>query len=551
MDIIFYKLQDEVTDVKKTRTLTATSSYVPITVSGTLRSATSKINPVIDFGKDVTYFNGWNYAYIADFNRYYFVDNPVSVRVGVTSLSFTVDVLTSFLTQSNMGNLEGYVLRSANSAVYEKYIPDNKVQFKVEPKITIYEPTSRPAGQSIENITFSSTTTLTNNVVISAFNYDDNNVAPIANITVPSLLQGLTKTATVLGTLPQPKGNCICYVTDTEGRAIRSLLWAVADSASLEDFIYSIMAFPFEVPNKTAGNLYFLTLDGTKIPNFYDFDTHPDDPYCAVNALTNLNSGYLVLKDFDFVYPTGYENDNFIAYEPYSNCDIYIPFAGWVNLDIKENIGDRLQVLYNVDYITGESSVMLYNSTKQQMIYQTNVQMGIKYPTSVTNAHELMIRGQQNVNNFMIGMLGSIIATSVGVVTHNPMLTAGGVTGIGKATTQFSTNEQSLIPKGKTQVASSSAINGVFGGLKVLIKFTQVQPTNYTSLNKADYIKHLGLPANKLSTLSSLADSNNYHTYCEIVDLHTTSESGTYSINDITHTEYQELQRLCLEGIYI
>ena len=88
MNIIFYKLQDELTDVHKAKTLTATETYIPLTVTGTLRSSASKLAPVIDFAKDITYFNDYNYAYIADFGRYYFVENPISVRVGITSLSF-------------------------------------------------------------------------------------------------------------------------------------------------------------------------------------------------------------------------------------------------------------------------------------------------------------------------------------------------------------------------------------------------------------------------------------------------------------------------------
>ena len=42
-----------------------------------------------------------------------------------------------------------------------------------------------------------------------------------------------------------------------------------------------------------------------------------------------------------------------------------------------------------------------------------------------------------------------------------------------------------------------------------------------------------------------------YHTYCEITDLHISSEDGTSYLNDITSSEIKELQLLCAQGIYL
>lgn len=42
---------------------------------------------------------GYNYAYIPDFGRYYFVDPPVTIRTGLVKLPMRVDVLQSFADQ--------------------------------------------------------------------------------------------------------------------------------------------------------------------------------------------------------------------------------------------------------------------------------------------------------------------------------------------------------------------------------------------------------------------------------------------------------------------
>ena len=63
-------------------------------LTGSLRSETSVINPSII----IEYENpsGFNYCYIDEFDRYYFINNIVSVRTGLWRIEMTVDVLMSF-----------------------------------------------------------------------------------------------------------------------------------------------------------------------------------------------------------------------------------------------------------------------------------------------------------------------------------------------------------------------------------------------------------------------------------------------------------------------
>ena len=72
-----------------TKVLTDVASYL-----GTLKDETSVINPVVLMEIDNP--SGYNYAYIPDFNRYYFIDDFISVRTGLWQISMSVDVLQSF-----------------------------------------------------------------------------------------------------------------------------------------------------------------------------------------------------------------------------------------------------------------------------------------------------------------------------------------------------------------------------------------------------------------------------------------------------------------------
>lgn len=89
MDIILYVNSSEVQAVNK-----ILSS--DLTISGTLRNESSVINP--SFLIEITNPSSYNYCYIAEFGRYYFIRDIVSVRNNIWKIYCDVDVLMSFKT---------------------------------------------------------------------------------------------------------------------------------------------------------------------------------------------------------------------------------------------------------------------------------------------------------------------------------------------------------------------------------------------------------------------------------------------------------------------
>lgn len=90
-----------------------------------LKEDTSIIEPSILIVKEAaqsyTDLLAYNYAYIADFGRYYFVRNVISVSNVMVEFILEVDALASFKTE--VGNSNEYVVRSASS--YDGDIVDN------------------------------------------------------------------------------------------------------------------------------------------------------------------------------------------------------------------------------------------------------------------------------------------------------------------------------------------------------------------------------------------------------------------------------------------
>lgn len=94
-----------------------------ITYTGSLRSESSVIDPVILI--EASNLSDYNYAWIEEFHRFYFIRDISSVRTGLWRLTMHVDVLSTYA---------GYIkenngIMSRNSNVFNLYYQDN--QFKI------------------------------------------------------------------------------------------------------------------------------------------------------------------------------------------------------------------------------------------------------------------------------------------------------------------------------------------------------------------------------------------------------------------------------------
>lgn len=89
-------------------------------LTGTLREQTNVINPeiLLEIESPVS----CNYAFIPEFNRYYFVKEFESVREGLWRVKLSVDVLESFKTE--ILQMTGIVDKQADANVSNLYLND-------------------------------------------------------------------------------------------------------------------------------------------------------------------------------------------------------------------------------------------------------------------------------------------------------------------------------------------------------------------------------------------------------------------------------------------
>ena len=114
MTITCYKNTSERNRVDKTNFLQNIT-----TLNGTLRDSVSLTNPIIRIRYE---YPNFNYVYITELNRYYFVEDIVSVRNGLWELTLAVDVLMTY--KEGILNTVGFIERS--QSLYDDKLIDKK-----------------------------------------------------------------------------------------------------------------------------------------------------------------------------------------------------------------------------------------------------------------------------------------------------------------------------------------------------------------------------------------------------------------------------------------
>ena len=125
MNIILYVNNSEKNKIGKNLTN-------DFSLSGTLRDATDIINPVILV--ELNEIANYNYCYISNFKRYYFITDITVIRTGLYAISLSVDVLESF--KSEIKNLSVILLNTENVGL-NNYLPSQVFRNNVKSKTDI------------------------------------------------------------------------------------------------------------------------------------------------------------------------------------------------------------------------------------------------------------------------------------------------------------------------------------------------------------------------------------------------------------------------------
>lgn len=524
-----------------------------------------------------------NYLYIKEFERYYFIKNITAVRTNLWELDCEVDTLMSFKTYLN--EVDGFLDRGD-----KKYI--NPDVILLDPALSV---------SSIKNVYVNDTY----NTIID-FTKNGNTVVSWVGSGVRAASEVLRETKEVV-----PNKNGLnnypikftlfntgwCNLGILNASQLIQLFSALNTNSKIDfgyffssydpaNFIQSLRWYPFDIskflinPDVANGNI---------IVGIWDSKV-------SCKPMNNSNIKNTIEFAEPIIFPNIYSSSEFqfLAYNPYTEYSLYVPFFDWIDLPAEEIIGNKLYFRLSINFNTGEGMLIILVSDRNKTIDDARVlinkssQLGIDIPISGTNLREVTA-------NFYRGMLslgtagvaaatGSIpkestsTTTSTTTTTKNKqkpvkvwagkrkqkydiMNTTDTTTSRTGKTTEFTTHPSPL-----AALPISEAINSAIGGSNVsahvqrssgntplnnyalsdkmtlLIK-TSVQTID-TVTKQAMYEKEYGFVVNVPMKMGDILKSNSKA-------MHRYSMVNINSIPGATDNELAMLEEKLLEGFHV
>lgn len=159
----------------------------------------------------------------------------------------------------------------------------------------------------------------------------------------------------------------------------------------------------------------------------------------------------------------------FLDYAPNTHMELYLPFKGFVSLNVDEIMDCALNVTYNIDLFTGTGVAILTvtRETVKQVIGIYDVDVAMRFPITGQNYTQLI----------------SSIIKGVGEIAHSAG--SGNALAVGGA---IASTGASVLSSAKPQVQKSGSVGSNRGFLSVMYPFLQVsrpiqcRPTSYSDL---------------------------------------------------------------------
>ena len=561
MNVTLYKYYGEKTRVDKSNHLTLVA-----TATGSFKADTSLLSPtllldlpaestqlltdedgneidevMVGEGEEGQVLN-FNYFYIEEFRRYYFVSSIVISSNRLLVVSGEVDVLYSFM-DSILAN-QCYVER--NEFTYDLKLEDNLVPFRTIKDIDEYELSGDVEFDTEtihHNLSISVIDThaiyynalIDNDMHVYYPDYEDNE----RNIDDGGIVDPKRFTA-----LQETK---VLVFPDWESAYKTFYSISLAYDSKIS-FIKSIMAFPFEIPHDDVpegsdemtlmekDDKFRLYLGNEPINNMGTFYPNGVSRPVYLPASKYRFSNPIVIARFSLNNIA----DDFTGKMPYTRVEIYIPYYGWTEINTQEIFRNAFyELFYIVDYESGNANVYLVrkatgDSISSTIIFTNTCQLGVKLPLDITNFNEIQARRNAIAQQTTISLVSSALSIGVGIATSNPLAVAGGAISAGSSIGSAISQNGMLFEK--AQANFGSGVMGLFGYQKARLKITRLKPV--VPLTSTSFAHQFGRPLKSVVTLSSLSG------FTQIGKVHLENL-------DAMESEKAEIESLLLSGVIL
>lgn len=525
MNIKLYKMSCEDNRIDKTSFLTYVLEY-----EGSLRTETSLLNPQIDIqhgGKSD--FTQFNYAYIEDFNRYYFIDDITSVRTYISRLHLRCDVLMSYV--HSIGQLPCIVARTSNEEYVSKDLTDSNT-----PVLPTYD----------KQLVFGYKLPYIDN--IKPYNDESENLVFVVDW-VQSYMFGYVEGSNLGNYLSKPSsqlgGNTpftMKFVLTYD--EMRQFASKVVENTEIASYIISIKALPINLltlpislsetdmicylKDKGSGSTKTTVLSSVKY----------------INQGTNSNYNNVVLICASQEIKIGKINNDYRDYSPITTFELFLPYYGIYEVK-NEDLYDGIYLDAMLNIGEGLLTYGLYRKEATNVIPITtlSVNIGVDIPFSSTNQQEIRrsysaaaLKGGVSSAVSALTLIAGIVlcATGFGSALGGGLIVGGG-TGLAGSLSSMYASMNSLANPSAANSGDSQTNTGTYLSTTITLyrKTANVTdtPSNISSV--------LGLPSMKwIENISDLGSNVILYVY----DCH---------LDGITalKTEKDEIYRLLRSGV--
>ena len=428
----------------------------------------------------------FNYAYIPDFHRYYFVRSMVALASGMLTtrlyrLHLVCDVLMSF--KDHFLGLKAFVTK--NEFTFFPMLPDDDYPLSLAKDITEEEV---------------STGALVDTTFQSEFENGDLNIVISLSGSggASKIFSGLDdQLPDVDSERFESAGGLSFYTLDPINLSflMDSLL---GEYSGYSSFFVSAVAFPYKVESASAlGSIGIWKDNGDGTFTYTTIGS-------AQGKIAYPLRGYACIADFLMPIPS-----TFLDIEPFSHYELWIPFCGWVEISLKDNQGDRILVYYAIDQSNGSAEVYIYNYTKKRILGSTSCQVGVTLAISSSNAQELNAQKQAMTTNLVLGLISSGVSMVGSAYTGNGLGVVMSGINATKQITDYINNSAMMFQKASS--THNGANGALFSPLKVRLRSTKAQsPVVDVSAYNHNFGRPLMMNA-KLETLSGFTKVGMIH----------------------------------------
>ena len=527
-------------------------------ITGIFRNDITITNPDIEIESNT--IPNFNYIYIREFDRFYFVNNVTVNENKLYTLHCSVDVLMSF---RHFIDLQEVILSRSSCKFNNKLIDDF---IPAELDYSISKVNSNINTNKYDELIYNCGTTTdfqTFSVVVATDDNISNTKGQFNKLSPSSKLYFLDKytLSSLVSKLYE------INIIDSFKNLFQNLC----------DGIISIKKVPFHIGDDTR-YMYSPSENKQIRAKYVEKSLHIgklDETGISASVLKPLDdvgNSYVLLRYGGTIDTNIIERNNFYDYEPYTSYLLFIPFVGYVEISGKKILSSRYIHLYYICDMYDGSSLCVVTSSDNDLkniaensgyigepIYTCDCVLGIDIPISNTNVQDI----SKGIVTTAIGVATSAVklSSSVSALSATQELLESKKTSrttpktkLGMKIEGVKREKTKSIIQGVSNIASGSLINTVSNitlkqsvgnmshslplnislGYFSLYIYKQKIPKDYEN-----YVKVIGKPSSFIGTINSLDGYN------KISELHLSN------FDNITTEELEEIEDILLSGIFI